>query len=219
MAPAPVIEGSLKNTINSLGFGLIVSTLGVNFGKLFVQNFFPYMIGLLIFVEALLFSLDKPKEGYDKYQPSGIRGRHTFDGSAGSPQITVSGADQNGADSSPKKRDKIKDKKAKKDQKGTRGSGVPTGSPVKQSQMQSLSVPSSPGMQAASGDEQGGSEIGKEKSEKEKRKEEEKEKKKEKEEEKERQKAEKERMKESEDEKSGEKGGWRKWKVKKQASE
>lgn len=219
MAPAPVIEGSLKNTINSLGFGLILTTLGVNFGKIFVQNFFPYMMGLVIFVEALLFSLDKPKEGYDKYQPSGIGGRHTIDGSAGSPQITVSDTDQARADSSPKKRDKIKEKKAKKDQKGTRGSGVPTGSPVKQSQLQTLSVPPGPGMEAASGDEQGGSETGKEKSEKEKRREEEKEKKKEKEEEKERQKAEKERMKESEDEKSSEKGGWRKRKVKKQASE
>lgn len=209
MVAAPVIEGSLKNMIHSVSFGLIVTTLGVNFGKLFLQNFFPYMMGIVIVAEALLFSLDKPKQIYDKYQPAGIKGRHTIDG-AGAPQITVSSPDQD-PDAPVKKRDKIKDKKAaKKDSKGRQGSGMPPGSPAKQRPMQSLNVPPpTSAMEVVKEEDMGVGETGKDKSEKEKRKEQEREKKKDKEEEKEKQKAEKERMKESEDEKS-EKGGWRK---------
>lgn len=222
MAGAPVIEGALKNTINALGFGLILTTLAVNFGKFFLPNFFPYMMGAVIFVEAVLFSLDKPKEIYDKFQPAGIKGRHTIEG-AGSPQITVSAPDQD-PEAASKKRDKFKDKKTKKDQKGRRESGVP-GSPSRQSPRESLSVPVSPGMEAV-GEAAGSKETqekGKEKTEKEKKKEEEKEKKKEKGEEKERQKAEKKEEKErakaeSEDDK-GEKATWRKRLTKKQASE
>ena len=223
MAGAPVIEGSLKNTIHALAFGLIVTTLAVNFGKLFLPHFFPYMMGVVIFVEAVLFSLDKPKEIYEKYQPAGLKGKHTIEG-AGAPQITVSApAGYEEADGTPKKRDKIKDKKTKKDQKGRRESGVPS-SPSRQSPRRSLSVPANTGMEAVD-EAKGGKETdekGKEKSEKEKKKKEEKGKKKEKEEEKEKQKAEKkeekERAKESEEDKS-EKGTWRKRLSKKQNSE
>lgn len=214
MAPAPVIEGSLKNTIHAIAFGLIVATLAVNFGKYFLPNFFPYMMGLVILVEAVLFSLDKPKEIYDIYQPAGVKGKHTIEG-AGSPQITVSAPYQD-PEATPRKRDKIKDKKTKKDQKGRRESGIP-GSPTKQSPRLSLTVPAGPGMEKVE-EALGGSDKGKEKSEKEKKKEEEKEKKKEKEEEKERQKAdkkeEKEKAKESEEDRSTK----RKWLAKKQGT-
>ena len=216
MAGPPVIEGSLKNLINSLGFSLIVTTLVVNFGKLFVPHFFPYMVALVIFVEAVLFSLDKQKETYDVFQPAGLKGMHTIE-SAGSPLITVSAPGEN-LEASSRKRDKVKDKqKGRKDQKGGRESGIP-GSPSKPGPRHSLSVPPSPGMETSdSADEKV-----KERSEKERKKEEEKGKKKEKEEEKERQKAEKkeekERAKEG-DEDKGEKGTWRKRLGKKQNSE
>ena len=223
MAGAPVIEGTLKNTINALGFGLILTTLAVNFGKFFLSNFFPYMMGTVIFVEAVLFSLDKPKEIYDRFQPAGIKGRHTIEG-AGSPQITVSAPDQDPETVASKKRDKVKDKKAKKDQKGRRESGVP-GSPSRLSPRESLSVPVNPAMEAVE-EAVGGKETqekGKDKSEKGKKKEEEKEKKKEKDDEKERQKAEKkeekERVKTESEEDKGEKSTWRKRLSKKQASE
>lgn len=218
--PAPVIEGSLKNTIHALAFGLITTTLAVNFGKLFLPHFFPFMMAIVIFVEAVLFSLDRPKENYDKYQPAGIKGMHTIEG-AGSPQITVSAPGED-PEATPKKQGRIKDKlKTKKDQKGRRESGAIPGSPTKQSPRQSLSVSTSPGMDAIDGatEEKG-------KNEKEKKKEEEKGKKKEKEEEKERQKAEKKEekerakeAKESEEDKS-EKSTWRKKRLsKKQLSE
>ena len=191
MAGPPAIEGSLKNTIHALAFGLICATLMVNFGKYFVPHFFPYMVGILIAIEVVLFSFDKPRESYDKFQAPGIRGSHTIEG-AGSPQISVSapGEDPEG---SPRKRDRIKDKlRTKKDQKGRRESGVPGSPNVSSSPTgHSLAPPPSPGQEAMDGKEVE-HEKGKDKSaEKERKKEEEKAKKKEKEEEKERQKAEK----------------------------
>lgn len=213
--PPPVIEGSLKNTIHALAFGLIVATLVVNFGKFFLPHFFPYMMGVVIFFEAVLFSLDKPKEKYDVFQPAGLKGQHMVDGS-NSPQIMVSGPGED-AEFSPRKQ-RVKDKqKARKDHKGRRESGIP-GSPSRSAPRHSLSVPPITGMQTADG----AGEKGKEKSEKEKKKEEEKEKKKEKEEEKERQKAEKKEEKEKGkegDEDKSEKGSWRKRLGKKQNSE
>lgn len=229
MVGPPVIEGSLKNTIHALAFGLICATLTVNFGKYFVPHFFPYMVGILIAIEVVLFSFDKPKENYDKYQAPGIRGSHTIEG-AGSPQIRVSAPGED-PEASPRKQHRIKDKlKTKKDQKGRRESGVPgspnvrresgvpTGSPKKQS----LAPPLSAGEEALEAMNQREMEHdkgGKDKSEKEKKKEEDKAKKKEKEEEKERQKAEKKELKEKgkeEDTEKSEKGGWRKRKATKQ---
>ncbi|XP_078347918.1 uncharacterized protein LOC144633016 [Oculina patagonica] len=222
MPGPPVIEGALKNTINALAFGLICATLVVNFGKYFIPNFFPYMVGILIAIEVVLFSFDKPKENYDKFQAPGIRGKHTIEG-AGSPQIMVSAPPGEDTDGSPRKRDRIKDKlKTKKDQKGRRESGVPgspnvPGSPKRQS----LVPPPSPGQEAMDGKDME-HEKGKDKSaEKERKKEEEKAKKKEKEEEKERQKAEKKEHKEKgkeEDAEKSEKGTWRKRKATKQDS-
>lgn len=222
MPGPPVIEGALKNTIHALAFGLICATLMVNFGKCFIPHFFPYMVGILIAIEAVLFSFDKPKENYDKYQAPGVRGSHTIEG-AGSPQIMVSppGEDFEG---SPKKRDRIKDKlRTKKDQKGRRESGVP-GSPTSPTPgtptRHSLVPPPSPGQEALDGKEME-HEKGKDKSEKERKKEDEKAKKKEKEEEKERQKIEKKEHKEKtkeEDAEKSEKGSWRKRKAAKQDS-
>ena len=218
-----MIEGSLKNTIHSLAFGLICATLAVNFGKYFVPHFFPYMVGILIAVEVVLFSFDRPKENYDKYQVPGIKGSHTIEG-AGSPQITVSAYGED-SEASPRKQHRIKDKlKTKKDQKGRRESGVPgspnlrresgvPGSPKRQS----LAPPLSPGQEALG--EMEHEKGGKDKTEKEKKKDEDKAKRKEKEEEKERQKAEKKELKEKakeEDAEKSEKSGWRKRKPTKQ---
>lgn len=195
MAGPPVIEGSLKNTIHALAFGLIFATLAVNFGKFFVPNFFPYMVGIIIVVEAVLFSLDKPKDNYEKFRLPGVKGTHTIEGS---PQITVS-APNEGPETTPTKKGKIKEKL----KKGRRESGVP-GSP-----RQSLVPPPSPGQEAID-EKDTGREKSKEKSDKEKKKEEEKEKKREKEEEKERQKAEKKEEKDGDEEK----GTWRKRRAK-----
>lgn len=228
MAGPPVIEGSLKNTIHSLAFGLICATLTVNFGKYFVPHFFPYMVGILIAIEVVLFSLDRPKENYDKYQVPGIKGSHTIEG-AGSPQIMVSAPGED-SEASPRKQHRVKDKlKTKKDQKGRRESGVPASPNVRREsgapgspKRQSLAPPLSPGQGAleAMGDKEMEHEKGgKDRTDKERKKEEDKAKKKEKEEEKERQKAEKkelkEKAKEEEAEKS-EKSGWRKRKPTKQ---
>jgi len=226
MVGPPVIEGSLKNTIHSLAFGLICATLAVNFGKYFVPHFFPYMVGILIAIEVVLFSFDRPKENYDKYQVPGIKGAHSIEG-AGSPQIMVSAPGED-SEASPRKQHRIKDKlKTKKDQKGRRESGVPGSPNVRREsgvpgspKRQSLAPPLSPGQEAmeAMGDmeqEKGG----KDKTEKEKKKEEDKAKKKEKGEEKERQKAEKKELKEKakeEDAEKSEKSGWRKRKPTKQ---
>ena len=206
-AVPPVIEGSLKNTIHAVGFGLITTTLVVNFGKIFLPHFFPYMMGIVIFFEMVLFSLDRPKEVYDKYQTPGQKGRHCIEG-AGSPQITVSAPEEDTDAASKKQGSKIKDKlKTKKDQKGRRESASP-GSPSKQG----LAPPSTPTKEETNGkgrdketEEKGKDKYEKEK-EKEKKREEEKEKKREKEEEKERQKAEKKDERDAEEEK----GSWRK---------
>lgn len=229
MTGPPVIEGSLKNTIHSLAFGLICATLMVNFGKYFVPHFFPYMVGILIAIEVVLFSFDRPKENYDKYQVPGIKGAHTIEG-AGSPQITVSAPGED-SEASPRKQHRIKDKlKTKKDQKGRRDSGVPGSPNVRREsgvsgspKTQSLAPPLSPGqeaLEAMNEKEMEHEKGGKDKSEKERKKEEDKAKKKEKEEEKERQKAEKkeqkEKAKEAEDAEKSEKGSWRKRKTIKQ---
>lgn len=208
---APQIEGSLKTTIHALAFGLICATLAVNFGKFFVPHFFPYMVGIVIVIEVVLFSLDRPKDNYEKFQVHGIKGTHTIEG-AGAPKISVSAPNED-PETTPRKRDKIKEKlkPTKKDQKGRRGSGAQgSGSPSRQG----LVPPPSPGQEAIAEGKETEHEKGKDKSaEKERKKEEEKGKKKEKEEEKEKQKAEKkeekEKGKEGDEEKS-EKGTWRK---------
>lgn len=200
MAGPPMIEGSLKNTIHALAFGLICATLAVNFGKYFVPHFFPYMVGIIILIEAVLFALDRPRDNYEKFQVHGIRGTHTIEGS---PQITVSGPSED-PQATPTRKGKMKDKL----KKGRRESGVP-GSP-----RQSLVPPPSLGQEVMEGKETGKDKV-KEKSDKEKKKEEEKEKKKEKEEEKERIKAEKKEEKEKGTDGDEEKGSsWRKRRVK-----
>lgn len=67
--PPPVIEGSLKNTIHALAFGLIVATLVVNFGKFFLPHFFPYMMGVVIFFEAVLFRWTSLKKNTTYFSP------------------------------------------------------------------------------------------------------------------------------------------------------
>ena len=228
MVGPPVIEGSLKNTIHSLAFGLICATLTVNFGKYFVPHFFPYMVGILIAIEVVLFSLDRPKENYDKYQVPGVKGSHTIEG-AGSPQIRVSAPGED-SEASPRKQQRGKDKlKTKKDQKGRRESGVPSSPNVRREsgapgspKRQNLAPPLTPGQEALESMGDKGMEHekgGKDRAEKERKKEEDKAKKKEKEEEKERQKAEKKELKEKakeEDAEKSEKSGWRKRKPTKQ---
>ena len=99
--PPPVIEGTLKSTINSLGFGLIVTVLSVNFGKLFLRNFFVYIVAFVITIEVILFSLYKPRRDYEVYRPPGRRGTQYVGGEI---QIVEDGQAGDETSSSPRKR-------------------------------------------------------------------------------------------------------------------
>lgn len=67
--PPPVIEGTLKEPIYALGFGMLVSIFLVNVGMLLTPQFFSYVAGAVFGLEALLWFLDKPKKDYEVYEP------------------------------------------------------------------------------------------------------------------------------------------------------
>ena len=110
--PAPTIEGTLKSTINSVGFGLIIAVLSVNFGKLFLQNFFVYIVCAVVSLEFVLFSLYKPRQDYEKFQERGKKAMHTIEGQ---PQISVSAPDEEDAYTSTHKKRKLKERMMKKE--------------------------------------------------------------------------------------------------------
>lgn len=120
MAPPPVIECTLKSTINSLGFGLIVTVLSVNFGKLFLRNFFVYIVAFVITIEVILFSLYKPRRDYELYRPPGRRGTQYVGGEL--QMLADEGQAGDESSSSPRKRrlltkGKEKDRLIKKEMK------------------------------------------------------------------------------------------------------
>lgn len=110
--PAPVIEGVLKSTINSIAFGAITTVLAVTFGRFFIPNFFVVIVSFVVFIEVvLLVFIPKRKEEYELYQAPSRRVTHNI-GGADVPQINV----QDTADGTPKKRHGIRDR-LKKDGK------------------------------------------------------------------------------------------------------
>lgn len=111
--PAPVIEGTLKNTINSLGFGLITTVLSITFGKFLIPNFFVWIVSFVVFIEFVLLSLPRKKEEYELYQVPGRKVMHNIQGS-GAPQISINSPDEEG---SPKKKAGLRER-LKKDKHG-----------------------------------------------------------------------------------------------------
>lgn len=131
--PAPVIEGTLKSMINSIGFGLITSVLFVTFGKyVSPQNYFVCIVSFVVFLEvSLLILLPKRKEEYEIYKAPTRKVVHNIGGGE-VPQISVQGPD--GTDGVPKKKHGIRDrlkkdpnKTGKKDQLAVGGYDDPDG--------------------------------------------------------------------------------------------
>ncbi|XP_032221058.2 DEK domain-containing chromatin-associated protein 3-like [Nematostella vectensis] len=100
--PPPMIEGSLKTTINSIGFGLITAVLAVNFGRLLAPNFFVWIVVTVVIIEVILLALTKKREDYEVYQAPGRKVRHTVGGND-VPQITVDTVDDATHDTPKKK--------------------------------------------------------------------------------------------------------------------
>ena len=117
---APKIEGSLKDTINSIAFGLVGAVLIVNFGIAWIPNFFPWVMGILVVVQLILFLPQRAKPDYEKYvQPKGRKGRHIIYSQTGQMVLEVSLESQ---ESTPKGRSsRIRDRFRKKGQKGGTG--------------------------------------------------------------------------------------------------
>ncbi|XP_031553458.1 transcriptional regulator ATRX-like [Actinia tenebrosa] len=113
--PPPVIEGTLKNTIHSLGFGLITTVLSVTFGKFLIPNFFVWIVSFVVFIEFVLLSIPRKRDDYELYQAPGKKVKHNIEG-LGAPQISINTPDDEG---SPKKkgiRERFKkDRHGKKD--------------------------------------------------------------------------------------------------------
>lgn len=69
-APSPpVIEGTLKEPICAMSFGILVSMWSMNIGSLLTPNYFAYIVGTVIAFECVLWLIDKPRQEYEVYQP------------------------------------------------------------------------------------------------------------------------------------------------------
>ena len=70
LPPPPVIEGTLKEPIYAMSFGILVSMWSVNIGSLLSPYYFTYIVCTVLAVESVLWFLDKPKKDYEVYKPS-----------------------------------------------------------------------------------------------------------------------------------------------------
>ncbi len=69
LKPPPVIEGTLKEPIYAMSFGILVSMWSTNIGSLLTPNYFAYIVSTVIAFEFLLLFLEKPKPDYEVYKP------------------------------------------------------------------------------------------------------------------------------------------------------
>ena len=69
----PVIEGTLKEPICAMSFGILVSVWSVNIGSLLTPYYFTYIVCTVLAVESVqtvLWFLDKPNKDYKVYKPT-----------------------------------------------------------------------------------------------------------------------------------------------------
>lgn len=74
LPPPPVIEGTLKEPINDLTFGILVTMFSVNIGSLLTPHYFAYIISTVFVFECVLWfwdkHMDKHRRGYAEiYEP------------------------------------------------------------------------------------------------------------------------------------------------------
>ena len=71
--PPPIIEGTLKEPINDLTFGILVTMFSVNIGSLLTPHYFAYIVSTVFAFECVLWLLDKPMnrpwKNYEIYEP------------------------------------------------------------------------------------------------------------------------------------------------------
>ena len=69
LPPPPVIEGTLKEPIYAMSFGMLVSMWSMNIGSLLTPHYFAYIVSTVFAFECFLWFLDKPKKDYEVYRP------------------------------------------------------------------------------------------------------------------------------------------------------
>lgn len=69
LPPPPVIEGTLKEPIYAMSFGILVSMWSVNIGSLLTPYYFTYIVSIVFAFECVLWFLDKPRQDYEVYKP------------------------------------------------------------------------------------------------------------------------------------------------------
>ena len=118
--PAPQIEGCLKETINSIGFGIVGAVFIVNFGIAWIPNFFPWVMAILVVLQLILFLPERAKSDYEKFVESGRKGRHVIYSETG--QMVLEDSREEGQGAHHKTRTgRIRDKFRKRGAKGSSG--------------------------------------------------------------------------------------------------
>ena len=69
LPPPPAIEGTLKEPIYAMSFGMLVSMWSMNIGSLLTPHYFAYIVSTVFVFECFLWFLDKPKKDYEAYRP------------------------------------------------------------------------------------------------------------------------------------------------------
>ena len=97
LPPPPVIEGTLKEPIYALSFGILVSMWSMNIGSLLTPHYFAYIVSIVFAFECFLWFLDKPRKDYEVYTPltrdelAGSKGKTPVSSPASTPSKETSG--------------------------------------------------------------------------------------------------------------------------------
>lgn len=69
LPPPPVIEGTLKEPIYAMSFGILVSVWSMNIGRWLTPHYFAYIWCTVVAFECFLWFMEKPKQDYEVYRP------------------------------------------------------------------------------------------------------------------------------------------------------
>jgi hypothetical protein len=69
LPPPPVIEGTLKEPIYAMSFGILVSMWSMNIGSLLTPHYFAYIVSTVVAFECVLWFMEKPRKYYEVYKP------------------------------------------------------------------------------------------------------------------------------------------------------